>query len=435
MSSYAGSSSWKSFLKSVATFRGDISTLTAPPFILSPVSLSEFSQYWGEYPELFLEPGFINDENYKSHSCGDKDIESAEVARMLAVTKWFIFALKSQYTSRNESMGSEKKPLNPFLGELFVGKWKMDEKPELGETVLLSEQVSHHPPKTAFTVFNDKNNVKLEGYSQIKATFSKTLTLGVRQYGHSIFSIRDNESYLITPPPLHVEGILMASPFAELEGKSFIQASTGMLAVLEFSGRGYFSGKKNSFKARIYRSSKDYHNNKEPMYTISGQWSGVSKMIKHGAQEPSESLFHDATKIKPTYLHVKPIEEQHPLESRKAWKDVAKAITIGDYKLIGETKSVLEERQRNMRKEEEAKGIDWERRWFKDVDYSKDSKNGKMKPEEGDKFLELAALLQLSTKNVPSGTLKATKEDIPTADAIHWRFQRNLWDEEKEVVL
>lgn len=39
---------WTSFLKSIASFSGDLSSLTAPPFILSPVSLVEFPSYWGE---------------------------------------------------------------------------------------------------------------------------------------------------------------------------------------------------------------------------------------------------------------------------------------------------------------------------------------------------------------------------------------------------
>jgi hypothetical protein len=45
--------------------------------------------------------------------------------------------LKQQYASRSEKFGNEKKPLNPFLGELFLGKW-VD---EVGTTELVSEQV------------------------------------------------------------------------------------------------------------------------------------------------------------------------------------------------------------------------------------------------------------------------------------------------------
>ncbi|EDO14879.1 hypothetical protein Kpol_1012p7 [Vanderwaltozyma polyspora DSM 70294] len=439
MSQYASSSSWTSFLKSIASFNGDISSLTAPPFILSPTSLSEFSQYWAEHPDLFLEPSFINADNYKEVLKDiDDDIESAEVARMLSVTKWFISTLKSQYCSRNESMGSEKKPLNPFLGELFVGKWENKDNEKFGETVLLSEQVSHHPPVTAYTIFNDKNKVKLQGYNQVKATFSKTLMLGVKQFGHTMLEVGD-ESYLITVPPLHIEGILAASPFVELEGKSFIQSSTGLLAVVDFSGRGYFSGKKNSFKARIYEDSTSYKKNKEnALYTISGQWSGISTIIKKDKASGDEpTIFYDANREPVEVLKVKELEDQHPLESRKAWKDVAEAIKSGDFNMIVETKSLLEEAQRELRKEEEAKGISWQRRWFKSIDYSPDA-DGKEAdvPEEGDIFATLASTLQLSTKNVPSGTIIGDKEDKKEGIASeHWRFERELWDKEPEIVL
>ena len=44
----AQKATWTTFLKSIASFSGDLSSLTAPPFILSPVSLAEFPSYWGE---------------------------------------------------------------------------------------------------------------------------------------------------------------------------------------------------------------------------------------------------------------------------------------------------------------------------------------------------------------------------------------------------
>lgn len=57
--------------------------------------------------------------------------------RALLVLKWFLTTLKQQYASRSEQYGNEKKPLNPFLGELFLGKWEDD----AGTTELISEQV------------------------------------------------------------------------------------------------------------------------------------------------------------------------------------------------------------------------------------------------------------------------------------------------------
>ncbi|SCU96000.1 LAMI_0F04764g1_1 [Lachancea mirantina] len=417
MSQYASSSTWTSFLKSIASFNGDLSTLTAPPFIISPTSLSEYSQYWAEHPDLFLAPAFIQK--------ADNEGTSAEMLRMVAVTKWFISTLKSQYCSRNEQMGSEKKPLNPFLGELFVGKWENKENPAFGETVLLSEQVSHHPPVTAYTIFNDKNKVKLQGYNRVKASLA-TATVSVRQFGHALLEFENlNEDYLITLPPLHIEGMLVASPFVELDGKAYIQSSSGLFSVVEFSGRGYFSGKKNSFKARIFKGQSDSKDKEKAVYTISGQWSGTSTINK-GKSKKSEQLFYDAAQVKAEHLYVKPIEKQHALESRKAWQKVAEAIKLGDFGLIDQEKSTLEQAQRELRKEEEAKGINWQRRWFVDEDYT----DGKQ-----DKFTKLATMANLSTREVPSGTITGDKADKKDGPSMHWRFIRKQWDEEKEITL
>jgi hypothetical protein len=57
----------------------------------------------------------------------------------MLVLKWFLSTLKQQYASRSEKLGSEKKPLNPFLGELFLGKWE----DQAGTTQLVSEQVRY----------------------------------------------------------------------------------------------------------------------------------------------------------------------------------------------------------------------------------------------------------------------------------------------------
>ncbi|CDO93618.1 unnamed protein product [Kluyveromyces dobzhanskii CBS 2104] len=415
MSQYASSSSWTSFLKSIASFNGDLSSLTAPPFILSPVSLTEYSEYWAEHPDLFLQPSLIDEP--------DKNGTPPELLRLLGVVKWFISTLKSQYCSRNESMGSEKKPLNPFLGEVFVGKWNNSANPEFGETVLLSEQVSHHPPITAYTIFNDKNQVSLEGYNQVKASISK-MSLNVKQYGHAILNFgRLNEQYLITLPPLHIEGLLAASPFVELEGKAYIQASNGLYCSIEFSGKGYFSGKKNSFKARIFKSYNDSDDKTRALYTIAGQWSKISH-ISSGKSKSGEEVFYDASKTSVETLSVKSIESQHPLESRKAWEQVAAATKSGNFDLIHQEKTKLEEKQRELRREEESKGIDWERRWFKDIDYSK---------RDPDIFTKLAILANVSVKNLPSGTL--VSEEKKDADMLHWRFDRESWEKETEIKL
>ncbi|GME87420.1 hypothetical protein B5S28_g2028 [[Candida] boidinii] len=426
--SVASSSSWTSFIKSIASYNGDLSSLTAPPFILSPTSLVEYSQYWAEHVDLLLAPNFITDEtsNLKNNKS-----DPIELKRMLAVTKWFISTLRSQYCSRNESLGSEKKPLNPFLGELFVGKWSDDSNDKvLGDTVLLSEQVSHHPPITAYAVENEKNNTLLEGYNGIRASMSTT-SLNVKQYGHGILTYGNlnNETYLITLPPLHIEGIIVASPFVELEQKSIIQSSSGYIAIIEYSGRGYFSGKKNTFKARIYEDKDSSSHKSKALYTIMGQWSGNSYILP-GYSQPSskDELFFDSMNAIPQHLSVKPIENQHPLETRKAWLSVSEAIKKGDYDLIHQEKSKLENDQRDLRKSENESGSTWERRWFHLIDLN-DSEH----TDKNDPLIDLAKSAGLSTKNVASGTSEGSSSIKNDAESKHWRFSPEKFQKETEI--
>ncbi|ORY62460.1 uncharacterized protein BCR38DRAFT_438640 [Pseudomassariella vexata] len=343
----ASGASWTSFIKSIASFNGDLSSLTAPPFILSSTSLVEFSSYWCEHPTVFAAPA--------------AELDPAK--RALLVLKWFLTTLKQQYASRSEQYGNEKKPLNPFLGELFLGKWE----DAAGMTELVSEQVSHHPPATAYSITNLPSKVHLEGYNAQKASFSKTIY--IKQIGHAVLSVPDpnkpstNDLYIITLPSLHVEGLLFGSPFIELDGASYITSSTGYTAKIDYSGKGWLSGKKNSFTATLYPTGKE----KEVLYNVSGQWTKAFEIHSGSAKHNSSNNLIDSwdpTNTTTSKLIVAPIEKQHPLESRRAWAKVAQGIAIGDMNSVGKEKTKIENAQRAMRKKEQTEGRQWERRYF-----------------------------------------------------------------------
>jgi oxysterol-binding protein-related protein 9/10/11 len=60
--------------------------------------------------------------------------------RIIAVLKWFLSTLAYQHSSKDEHGRRRKmKPLNPFLGELFLGKWE----DAVGTTNLVAEQVRY----------------------------------------------------------------------------------------------------------------------------------------------------------------------------------------------------------------------------------------------------------------------------------------------------
>ncbi|QUC15912.1 uncharacterized protein UV8b_00153 [Ustilaginoidea virens] len=346
--SQASSGSWSAFLKSIASFSGDLSSLTAPPFILSSQSLTEFSSYWATHPPVFSAPA----------------AESDSAKRAMLVLRWFLSTLKYQYASRSEKFGNEKKPLNPFLGELFLGTWT----DEAGETTLISEQVSHHPPTTAYCIRNNKSGVQLEGYNAQKATFKSTII--VKQIGHAVLTIPVGsgdepraEHYLITLPSLHIEGLIFGCPFVELDGSSYITSSSGYTAKIDYSGKGWLSGKKNSVLATLYPTGKE----KDVLYNVTGQWTKQLEIYQGAAKNNSPSTLiatYDVAATPQTELRLLALDKQHPLESRRAWAKVAGAIQVGDMDTVSIEKGKIERAQRNLRNKERSENRSWERRYF-----------------------------------------------------------------------
>ncbi|KAI5450192.1 Oxysterol-binding protein 4 [Naganishia albida] len=329
---------WTSFIKSLASMTGDLSSMTAPPFILSPTSLTEFPAYWGERPELFA----------------DIAQGRTEQDRMEKVLRWFICTLKGQYTTRNEKMGSEKKPLNPVLGEQFFGVWP---DAGYGETTLTVEQVSHHPPITAYFIQNQKAGVTLQGHSGQKTSFSGG-SINVKQNGHATLTVSlpggKRETYLITLPRLQIQGLVWGSPYIELADTTAIVSDTGYIANIEYKGKGWVSGKAHSFKAVLSHNGKTVR-------SYEGNWTAIGKVSK------TDEVFTDAT-VPKTEVTVKPIEQQGDWESRRLWAATAQGIRSGDYESASRDKSRIENEQRQRRKDEAASGQPWQLRLFEHVD-------------------------------------------------------------------
>jgi hypothetical protein len=60
-----------------------------------------------------------------------------------------------------------------FILRLFYGHWP--DKNGRGVTTLIVEQVSHHPPITAYYISNASRKISLQGHSAQKTSFSGEL--------------------------------------------------------------------------------------------------------------------------------------------------------------------------------------------------------------------------------------------------------------------
>ncbi|KAK5723492.1 hypothetical protein LTR15_005190 [Elasticomyces elasticus] len=334
-------SNLKQFLASIATIRGDLSNITAPPFVLSDKSTTEFPRYWIEHPDLFCAPAH----------------EPTPELRILAVLKWFLSSLQGQqYAGRNPSEGV-KKPLNAFLGELFVGECGKEGQ----ECRLVSEQVSHHPPVTACYLWNEKHGVRAEGYTRQEITF--TGSVNIQQIGHAVLHLDNhNEDYLIPLPNVKVKGILTGGPYPELNGAYSLVSSSGFIAEVDFTGKGFLGvgGKKNHVHAAIYRA--DDHKRKDALYTAEGSWSESFEIMDASGKVLDT---YDVAAAPATDFRTPPLDQQDPWESRKAWNGVIESIHRGNMQGVSDNKSKLETAQREMRKLPETKEESWQPLFFR----------------------------------------------------------------------
>ncbi|OAG20081.1 hypothetical protein CC77DRAFT_1020627 [Alternaria alternata] len=338
----ANRSGLKDFLASIATISGDLSNITAPPFVLAENSTVEIPQYWADHPYLWAAPA----------------LEEDPEKRALLVLKNFLCSLRGQqYAGRKEEDGV-KKPLNAFLGELFLGSWNTE---ELGETRLVSEQVGHHPPVTACYLWNDQVGIRAEGFTEQEITFSGNVS--IKQKGYAIVHVdKYDEDYLLPLPNIKVKGLLGGVPHPELYGEYSLISSNGYISHIKFEGKSFFgSGHKNGFEARFFHADRP----DETIYTIEGAWN--STFTIKDARNDSEVETFDVRTIKHKPMTVPDLSEQDPWESRKAWSDVISSLHKGDMKGATTAKNAVENGQRQMRKDEEAKGEEFKHVFFNKV--------------------------------------------------------------------
>ncbi|XP_027015381.1 oxysterol-binding protein-related protein 8 isoform X2 [Tachysurus fulvidraco] len=309
----------------------DLSKVVLPTFILEPRSfLDKLSDYY--YHADFLSEAALEENAYN---------------RIKKVVKWYI----SGFYKKPQGL---KKPYNPILGETFRCMWihpKTNSK-----TFYIAEQVSHHPPVSAFYVSNRKDGFCLSGSILAKSKF----------YGNSLSAILDGEArltflnrgedYIMNMPYAHCKGILYGTMTLELAGQVTISCEkTGYSAQLEFKLKP-FLGSSDS----VNQISGKIKLGKEVLATLEGHWD--SEIFMNDKKSAVYETFWNPTlelrQSRLTRCTVTP-EEQGDFESERLWQHVTRAILNKDQTEATNEKFVLEEVQRKCARERKLKNEQW----------------------------------------------------------------------------
>nr|XP_029524671.1 oxysterol-binding protein-related protein 5-like isoform X3 [Oncorhynchus nerka] len=300
----------------------DLSKVVLPTFILEPRSfLDKLSDYY-----------------YHANLLSEAAREESPYGRIKQVVRWYL----SGFYKKPKGL---KKPYNPILGETFRCCWLHPQTDSC--TFYIAEQISHHPPISAFYVCNKKDGFYISGSILAKSKF----------YGNSLSAILDgrarlmllgrDEEYVITMPYAHCKGILYGTMTLELGGKITIECEkTKYVAELEFKLKPFLGGSSsvNVISGKIQQGD-------ELLATVDGHWDGEVFLQEKSGQQ--EHLWNPTPEVRSTRLkrQVVQLDQQGQFESERLWQHVTSAIVDRDQNQATQEKFVLEEAQRNQAKD------------------------------------------------------------------------------------
>uniref|UniRef100_A0A0K8U4Z1 Oxysterol-binding protein n=1 Tax=Bactrocera latifrons TaxID=174628 RepID=A0A0K8U4Z1_BACLA len=331
----------------------DLTKVVLPTFILERRSLLEMYADYFAHPDLFLRIA---------------EMESPR-ERIVETCRWY---LSAYHAGRKSAVA--KKPYNPILGEVFQCYWDLPgETPDeqvvkdgpvpwchRNQLTFLAEQVSHHPPISAFYAEHVNKKITFSAHVWTKSKFLG-LSIGVHNIGEGIVTLVDHsEEYIVTFPNGYGRSILTV-PWIELGGTVEIRCpQTGYHATIEFLTKPFYGGKRNKVTAEIYAP-----NEKKPFVSIAGEWSGLMEAKRHDKNKTE--VFVDVNRIPIFKKQVRPIVEQEEYESRRVWKEVTAGLKFNDIEKATNAKCAVEQIQRDEAKNRKDTETQWEHKYFRPV--------------------------------------------------------------------
>ncbi|KAK4164213.1 Oxysterol-binding protein-like protein OBPalpha [Cladorrhinum sp. PSN259] len=334
----------------------DLSRVVLPTFILEPRSMLERITNFMCHPEMLLPIPTIDD----------------PVERFLGVVKFYL----SGWHIRPPGV---KKPLNPILGEIFTCYWDF---PDGTRGYYISEQTSHHPPKSSYFYMVPGHNIRVDGTLKPRSKFLGNSAASMME-GTAILTLlnrgkdpKKGERYILTQPNMYARGILFGKMKYELGDHSYVRCpETGLVADIEFKTKGWVSGTYNAIGGTVRNE-----NTGELLYEISGLWS--EEMFIRDVKTGQKDMFFNALRAKHSPPISRPLEEQEERESQKLWAKTVQAVKDRNHELATDEKTKIEEAQREEAAVRANDGFEWHPKLFRRV------KGGPGGPEEGEEDLE-----------------------------------------------
>ncbi|KAG8757763.1 hypothetical protein FRC14_001529 [Serendipita sp. 396] len=311
----------------------DLNKVSFPTFVLEPRSMLERITDFMSHPELVFG--------------ADQEEEAEE--RFLRVLTYYL----SGWHAKPKGV---KKPYNPVLGEFFRCRYDYGDGTR---GYYIAEQVSHHPPISAYFYISPANRLCISGELKPKSRFlGNSVSTNMEGENRVYLLGRPNDgAYSLGFPNMYARGILFGSMILELGDTCLaVNDNTGMSCSLEFKVKGYFSGTYNAISGRVKKGEVE-------VGEISGKWN--TQMHYTDLQTGERRELFDATRAPIMPKTCLPEDKQEKHESRRLWSQLSTAIKNKDMEAATTAKSAVENEQREQAYKRDELGITHEPRFFK----------------------------------------------------------------------
>lgn len=318
------------FLKDVGTGT-DLTRISVPAYFIMPRSILE-----------------VCARNYMDHI--DILVKANEEPHAIDRFSGVMLYLLSVLNELVQVYQSGKKPFNPILGEVFECSAKCGSS----VTRFVAEQVSHHPPVTAFHIANKEQGI----------IFDNCTTLGGAKFTGkeihvsldtmmTITFLKHGETYVVDRIPSLVFQLLRWS--LELDGRMSMRCiETGMSCELKCKKKPILGGTIAKVSGYIMSGST-------PRMKVTGQWNKTLELLdlKTGLKE----LFNmqDLHRLELAFY------DDHESSSTNVWHDVVAYLEQGDWKMANAAKQRIEEEQRQLAKRRDLDQSPFQSRYFRPV--------------------------------------------------------------------
>ncbi|RDB30329.1 Oxysterol-binding protein-like protein 1 [Hypsizygus marmoreus] len=295
--------------------------------------------------------------------------------------------------------------------------------------VYVTEQVSHHPPVSAYFASCPARSLELSGIDQISAKVSgTTLRVSPGEYNQGLFvnitgGPGEGERYHITHPVASVNGILRGSFYVTVGDSTIITCTGGnhaqkfrtvieykeeswlgkahfllegvihtvhegetqhlawtkvkhvphhrVVAVFDGSWRGHIRWRRvglGSYPQVTSSASSSPSPSHEtlPRASISSAAASKAEIVSH---DEDYATLLDLSTLKVVPKSVRPLEKQLPHESRKLWVSVTDNLLKKEYSEATKEKVAIEQKQRDEAADRKRKGTEFVPRYFeKDIE-------------------------------------------------------------------